>query len=99
MDQQGRPETGGMKFGDDWRGVFIRGDEAIGYWMTVDGILRGMKLDGTIENAINKSMLQNLANVLYSSCQTQIPNAPPITKEFQQMKPFDEAFIEQVKPT
>lgn len=26
-----RPETGPMKFGDDWRGVFIRGDDAFGF--------------------------------------------------------------------
>lgn len=26
-----RAETGPMKFGDDWRGVFIRGDEALAY--------------------------------------------------------------------
>jgi hypothetical protein len=26
-----RPETGPMKFGDDWTGVFIRGDNAAGY--------------------------------------------------------------------
>lgn len=24
-----RPETGAMKFGDDWTGVFIRGDNAL----------------------------------------------------------------------
>ena len=23
-----RPETGSMKFGDDWRGIFFRGDDA-----------------------------------------------------------------------
>ena len=26
-----RPETGAMRFGDDWTGVFIRGDSAICY--------------------------------------------------------------------
>jgi len=26
-----RAETGTIKFGDDWRGVFIRGDDAFGY--------------------------------------------------------------------
>jgi hypothetical protein len=26
-----RPETGPMQFGDDWPGVFIRGDDAFGY--------------------------------------------------------------------
>lgn len=27
----GRPETGAMRFEGDWRGVFIRGDNAAGY--------------------------------------------------------------------
>jgi len=27
----GRVETGAVRFGDDWPGVFIRGDDAIGY--------------------------------------------------------------------
>jgi hypothetical protein len=26
-----RPGTGPMQFGDDWPGVFIRGDDAMGY--------------------------------------------------------------------
>jgi len=26
-----QPGTGPMQFGDDWPGVFIRGDDAIGY--------------------------------------------------------------------
>ena len=26
-----RPETGPMRFGDDWTGLFIRGDNALGY--------------------------------------------------------------------
>lgn len=28
-----RPETGPMKFGDDWTGVFIRGDEALMHFL------------------------------------------------------------------
>lgn len=31
----GRPETGPMRFGDDWPGVFIRGDNAMAYAMTL----------------------------------------------------------------
>lgn len=27
--EHGRPETGPMQFGDDWPGVFIRGDNAL----------------------------------------------------------------------
>jgi hypothetical protein len=30
-----RAETGPMKFGDDWTGIFIRGDNAAGYAMTL----------------------------------------------------------------
>lgn len=33
--EQTRAETGPMKFGDDWTGVFIRGDNAAGYAMTL----------------------------------------------------------------
>jgi hypothetical protein len=28
-DGQGRVETGAVKFGDDWAGLFVRGDNAI----------------------------------------------------------------------
>jgi hypothetical protein len=35
-----RPETGAMKFGDDWRGVFIRGDHAIHFWLNLNNILQ-----------------------------------------------------------
>ena len=31
-----RAETGAMKFGDDWRGVFIRGDNAFHFAMVLD---------------------------------------------------------------
>ena len=34
-----RPETGPMRFGDDWRGVFIRGDNAFGYARTLEALL------------------------------------------------------------
>lgn len=30
-DVQTRPENGSIKFGDDWAGVFIRGDNALMY--------------------------------------------------------------------
>ena len=36
-----RPETGAMKFGDDWCGVFIRGDNAFHYANLLDDLLNG----------------------------------------------------------
>jgi hypothetical protein len=40
LDGQGtglRPETGPMCFEGDWRGVFIRGDNAFGYITVLKG--------------------------------------------------------------
>lgn len=36
-----RVETGAVQFGDDWPGVFIRGDNAAFYSMAIDAVLRG----------------------------------------------------------
>ena len=36
---EGRPETGPMQFGDDWPGVFIRGDNAGWYAMLLSDLL------------------------------------------------------------
>lgn len=35
-----RMETGPVRFGNDWAGVFIRGDEAFGLAMALEQILR-----------------------------------------------------------
>lgn len=36
-----RVETGSIQFGDDWPGVFIRGDNAACYSMALDSLLSG----------------------------------------------------------
>ncbi len=36
-----RPETGPMQFGDDWPGIFIRGDNAMAEAMMIEGALAG----------------------------------------------------------
>lgn len=37
-----RVETGPVQFGDDWPGVFIRGDNAFGYAMALRAFLHGV---------------------------------------------------------
>lgn len=37
--QEPRVETGPVQFGNDWPGVFIRGDNAAYYAMTLEGLL------------------------------------------------------------
>lgn len=83
-----------MKFGDDWRGVFIRGDNALNYWMTLIGVVRCAQAGEPIRT-IQLSLLEDLANLLYSASQIQLPEAPEITKECQQMKPWEEAVASQ----
>jgi hypothetical protein len=61
--QEKRVETGPVQFGDDWPGVFIRGDNA-GYW--------AMQLKEIIEHGLSNSpisvaMLKGLQAEL-SSC-------------------------------
>jgi hypothetical protein len=34
-----RPETGVMQFEQDWPGVFLRGDEALGLGVTIERVL------------------------------------------------------------
>ena len=56
--QEPRIETGLVKFGDDWTGVFIRGDDANWY-----GALLKNKMSGVLDPFYNHT-LENLANLL-----------------------------------
>lgn len=64
-----RAETGPMRFGDDWTGVFLRGDYAGPMGMTIRAII-----DGTADVAMEHIMLSSLANCL-SSCAHEAPEA------------------------
>lgn len=61
-----RVETGVLQFGDDWPGIFIRGDNALHLGMTLKAYL-----DGEIEDPISTMYLKGLANLL-SSCDAQL---------------------------
>lgn len=62
--KQSRPETGPMQFGDDWRGIFIRGDTA--GWMA-------MKLKSLLDDsggwldAVEMAEMWSLQSLLASS--------------------------------
>lgn len=58
-----RVETGPVQFGDDWPGVFIRGDAAIYFGERLEGILGvfGMEME-----LVERDVLQNLAGHLLS---------------------------------
>jgi hypothetical protein len=71
-----RPETGPMAFGDDWPGVFIRGDNALMYAKAIDGYLGFMERQRTVQPNISKSVLEGLRDLL-RSCSVGNTGWPP----------------------
>lgn len=48
---ESRPETGPMQFGDDWPGVFIRGDNALFGALMLEQILKYVPEDAWVERS------------------------------------------------
>ena len=83
-----RVETGPMKFGDDWTGVFIRGDNAGGYALALSALLDGFG------NPIVVAQLRGLYSLLARSNE-RIGHL----SETQIMKPFEEATLDPARFT
>lgn len=62
MEEQVRPETGPMRFGEDWPGIFIRGDCAFGFAMSLQ-TLANKQLDPNIRS-IYAAQAEALAKLL-----------------------------------
>lgn len=72
-----RAETGCMKFGDDWRGLFIRGDNA---WHYAEHLRKVLPLADPFARAVLTGLLQELFNTNERMDQVDV----------QLMKPFEE---------
>lgn len=50
-----RPETGPIKFGDDWTGVFLRGDDALHFSVAIEKALKtiGIHMDVMMRMTLN----------------------------------------------
>ena len=82
-----RAETGPMRFGDDWRGVFIRGDNASTYAEMLKLVLSERM------EAITHTILLSLACDLDSAhedSRTSDDASPERSRREQQMKAFEE---------
>ena len=64
-EQHKRVETGVTQFGDDWSGVFIRGDCAFGYAMYLRGFINNEK------DEISKAGVFGLLSLL-ESCDERV---------------------------
>lgn len=61
-----RAETGAMKFGDDWPGVFIRGDNAAYYAMNLKTVLSNgdFDIDGQMAKIVVQGLLSDLESCI-----------------------------------
>lgn len=66
-----RPETGPMQFGDDWPGVFIRGDNALHFAMELRGVLAHLVGGRMFQNPITLAVLDGLADTL-AGCDARV---------------------------
>lgn len=58
--QEPRIETGVVEFGDDWKGIYLRGDDAMAYGILIDQMLQNKK------NLITEIQLKSLVELLFS---------------------------------
>ena len=77
-----RPETGPMQFDDDWRGVFIRGDNALMGYLPILEVLSS-KLD---DQPIMQMQLKDLMGLLASAAHTQSNEGVQMMKKFSECK-------------
>lgn len=82
-----KAETGSMQFGDDWPGLFVRGDNAFGYMLALKTVVDGQDYTG-----FYKLQLRGFIQMLESS-DARTGGAP------QMMRPFDEAVASDARLT
>lgn len=55
-----RPESGPMQFGNDWPGVFIRGDHALFFAATLDGVIASTVFKTVMDAEVMKGLRDTL---------------------------------------
>lgn len=60
-DEKNRVETGVIQFGDDWPGLFIRGDNALGLSLAIEAVMYGKA--GPFEQYEVEEFLRKLRSV------------------------------------
>jgi len=76
-EKHARAETGAMQFGDDWPGVFIRGDNAAYYAMQLQAALDAA--EDAVRDPIAVAVLRGLVSEL-NGCRVTGDGTPPATQ-------------------
>jgi len=66
-----RVETGTVRFGDDWAGVFIRGDTAYWFGLQLESYLKDTKEQESC--LLSRMEAQNLVTLLFGAIETRAP--------------------------
>lgn len=66
-----RVETGVVQFGDDWPGVFIRGDDAFHFMLALNQVIAGRTMHADV---FSEATVRSLIALLNSS---NVQNIPP----------------------
>lgn len=72
-----RLETGVVQEGDDWPGVFIRGDNAFAFRMAIDNVLGRLPIGATVGDMVSTKSLEELRDWL-ASC--DVSTKPTVQK-------------------
>lgn len=83
-DDQGRPESGPMKFGSDWTGLFLRGDDAAPHAFMLESHVLPKVQDDVIAESIVDGLITTFKAVMHEPGK----EAPA---DVQKMKPWAEA--------
>ena len=84
-----RPETSCMRFGNDWTGVFVRGDNAFYYAQYLKMAINRLKADG--KNSNEKSHDAMIAHILEGLMQLLVESDERVEDKYiQEMKEFKE---------
>ncbi|MDB4278112.1 hypothetical protein N9917_00630 [Deltaproteobacteria bacterium] len=75
MSKSRRPETGPMQFGNDWGGVFIRGDNAAGF-----GLHLKMVLEKSTADPLTKASVEGFLSTLSGSDERGHTDETPVQK-------------------
>ena len=80
-----RVETGPMRFGDDWPGLFIRGDESLHFGLLLKELLERLESDDQVDYFAVR-VLEGLANRLSSVENQACKDTATALKAFEECK-------------
>ena len=76
-DNKKRVETGPIQFGNDWPGLFLRGDRAGYIALQIESLLNNLTTQQKADNAFSIQTLQNIKKII----QNDVIVKPPENKE------------------